>query len=124
MAKFTDELKLDTKKYSPKLILFVIHHIIVVVQEIKNTDDDQLYYTHVYLDKEFREANKIVLDGTSKIFHNLHGAIRELDFGFGNKRIANWEMGTMPQVCFLVCMYVCPFVCLLLSQITHGNIMV
>nr|AQX17749.1 procollagen-lysine 5-dioxygenase [Hormiphora californensis] len=65
---------------------------------IDNRFDDQLFYTHVYLDKEFREANKIVLDGTSKIFHNLHGAVRELDYGFGNKRIANWEMGTMPQV--------------------------
>lgn len=65
---------------------------------IANTDDDQLFYTHVYLDKDFRERHKIQLDGTSKIFHNLHGAIREIEMGFGNGKVSNWEMGTNPQV--------------------------
>ncbi|XP_063681239.1 procollagen-lysine,2-oxoglutarate 5-dioxygenase-like [Bolinopsis microptera] len=67
-------------------------------KEIENTFDDQLYYTHVYLDPNFREKHKIQLDGTSKIFHNLHGAEREIDFGFGSKRVTNWEQGTQPQV--------------------------
>lgn len=52
----------------------------------------------MYLDPSFREQHKIQLDGTSKIFHNLHGAERELDLGFGSKRISNWEQGTKPQV--------------------------
>ena len=52
----------------------------------------------MYLDPEFRTRHKIQLDGTSKIFHNLHGAEREIDFGFGSKRVTNWEQGTRPQV--------------------------
>ena len=69
-----------------------------ISQKISNTDDDQLFYTRAYLDAEFREANKIQLDGTSTVFHNLHGAIREIDFGFGAHRLTNWEQATMPQV--------------------------
>lgn len=42
---------------------------------IKNTDDDQLYYTRVYLDTNIREKSKIKLDHKSEIFQNLHGAI-------------------------------------------------
>ena len=73
-------------------------HVYLNPQEIENTFDDQLYYTHVYLDPEFRERHKIQLDGTSKIFHNLHGAEKEIDWGFGSKRLANLNQGTLPQV--------------------------
>lgn len=44
---------------------------------IKNTDDDQLFYTRAYLDKNIREKLKIKLDHRSEIFQNLHGAIGE-----------------------------------------------
>lgn len=42
---------------------------------IKNTDDDQLFYTRAYLDENLREKLKIKLDHTSSIFQNLNGAI-------------------------------------------------
>lgn len=42
---------------------------------IKNTDDDQLYYTRAYLDKELREKLKFKLDHKSDIFQNLHGSL-------------------------------------------------
>lgn len=42
--------------------------------EIKDDDDDQLYYTKIYLDKGKREAVKFQLDHTSEIFQNLYGA--------------------------------------------------
>lgn len=42
---------------------------------IKNTDDDQLFFTRAYLDKEVREKLNIKLDHMSDIFQNLHGAV-------------------------------------------------
>lgn len=42
---------------------------------IKNTDDDQLYYTRAFLDKDLRNKLKFKLDYKSDIFQNLHGTI-------------------------------------------------
>lgn len=42
--------------------------------EIEDTGDDQLYYTQAFLDREFREQNKIQLDHTSNIFQNIFGS--------------------------------------------------
>lgn len=47
----------------------------ILKSPIKNTDDDQLFYTHAYLDEKLREKLKIQLDHTSSIFQNLNGAI-------------------------------------------------
>lgn len=41
--------------------------------QIKNKDDDQLYYTKAFLDKEIRDKLKIQLDYKSEIFINLNG---------------------------------------------------
>lgn len=40
---------------------------------IDDSADDQLYFTQAYLDKEFRENNKIQLDHLSEIFQNMNG---------------------------------------------------
>lgn len=41
--------------------------------EIGDTDDDQLYFTKVYLDEQFRTRINIKLDHLSDIFQNLNG---------------------------------------------------
>ena len=47
------------------------------VREVKDTDDDQLYYTQIFLDPELRAKFKIQLDTKSVIFQNLNGATGE-----------------------------------------------
>lgn len=42
---------------------------------IKDEDDDQLFYTTVYLQDELRLRHKIKLDHKSEIFQNLYGAV-------------------------------------------------
>lgn len=53
-----------------KDIAEMLHH-----KEISNEDDDQLFYTSIYLDRELREKWNIILDNMSQIFQNLNGAI-------------------------------------------------
>lgn len=43
--------------------------------DIKDEDDDQLFYTTVYLQDELRMRHKIKLDHKSEIFQNLFGAV-------------------------------------------------
>lgn len=54
---------------------------------IEDSADDQLYFTQAYLDKEFRENNKIQLDHLSQIFQNMNGQAgrceRRLQISFG-----------------------------------------
>ncbi|GLH02834.1 Glycosyltransferase 25 family member [Gryllus bimaculatus] len=47
---------------------------IITSAEIKNTDDDQLFFTKIYLNEELREKFNIKLDHRSTIFQNLNGA--------------------------------------------------
>lgn len=47
---------------------------IVNFQTMNDKDDDQLYYTKIYLDKNLRHILKISLDHNSVIFQNLNGA--------------------------------------------------
>ncbi|XP_063837610.1 procollagen-lysine,2-oxoglutarate 5-dioxygenase isoform X1 [Ostrinia nubilalis] len=51
---------------------------IVSHKPIKDKDDDQLYYTKIYLNKEFRQKLKISLDHNSAIFQNLNGALSDV----------------------------------------------
>lgn len=48
-------------------------------ENIENTDDDQLFFTHAYLDVKFREEVKMGLDINSAIFQNLNGATTEVE---------------------------------------------
>lgn len=43
--------------------------------QIKNEDDDQLFYTNVYLNEELRTRHNIKLDHKSEIFQNLYSAV-------------------------------------------------
>lgn len=48
---------------------------IITSSKILNTDDDQLFFTKVYLNSKLREKHQIQLDHNSNIFQNLYGAI-------------------------------------------------
>lgn len=50
---------------------------ILVSQPIKDTDDDQLFYTNAYLNEKLRKENGIKLDHKSNLFQNLHGNVGE-----------------------------------------------
>ncbi|KAJ2954356.1 hypothetical protein O0L34_g2618 [Tuta absoluta] len=51
---------------------------IVNYKVIDDKQDDQLYYTKIYLDKSLRETLKISLDHYSAIFQNLNGALSDV----------------------------------------------
>ena len=52
--------------YAKDIYEIVTHH------EIQNHEDDQLYYTKLYLDQAFREQHKFKLDHKSVIFQVIH----------------------------------------------------
>lgn len=45
---------------------------------VKDTEDDQLFYTKIYLNKELREEIGIKLDHKSNLFQNLNGNVGTL----------------------------------------------
>ena len=51
----------------------------VTSSDLANTDDDQLFYTNIFLDEKLREKLSIKLDTKSEIFQNLNGAVSKLD---------------------------------------------
>ncbi|XP_049885467.1 procollagen-lysine,2-oxoglutarate 5-dioxygenase [Pectinophora gossypiella] len=52
---------------------------IINYREVNDKDDDQLYYTKIYLDKNLRDKFKISLDHNSSIFQNLNGALSDVE---------------------------------------------
>merc|ERR1719479_582657 len=75
-------------------------HAIVTHHEIKDDDDDQLYYTNIYLDEEMRTKHQIKLDHKSKIFQNLNGATTEVELSFQEvyPKLLNTMYDTEPLV--------------------------
>jgi len=66
-----------------------------------DTDDDQLYYTKIFLNKDLRRRWSISLDTTAKIFQNLNGAVGDVGLRFresGAPYLANSEYDTEPVV--------------------------
>jgi hypothetical protein len=57
--------------YAPEL------YKIVTSSAVANEDDDQLFYTEVYLNEELRNKLCIKLDHRADIFQNLNGAVGE-----------------------------------------------
>ncbi|KAK3866303.1 hypothetical protein Pcinc_028164 [Petrolisthes cinctipes] len=80
--------------YAPELYKIVTSH------DITNQDDDQLYYTKVYLDKQLRENYSIKLDTQAKIFQNLNGQFGDVSMkiGEGDVQIVNTVYQTTPLV--------------------------
>ncbi|CAJ0930598.1 unnamed protein product [Ranitomeya imitator] len=80
--------------YAPQL------YRIAQLWKFKDDDDDQLFYTKVYLDEEFREKFNIGLDHKSKIFQNLNGAIDEVVMKFDKNKVRarNVAYDTIPVI--------------------------
>ncbi|KAA0706473.1 Procollagen-lysine,2-oxoglutarate 5-dioxygenase 3 [Triplophysa tibetana] len=80
--------------YAPEI------HAIVQQWKYKDNDDDQLFYTRIYLDKEQRGKHNITLDHKSHIFQNLNGAIEEVVLKFEKSRVRarNVAYDTLPVV--------------------------
>nr|XP_054103823.1 multifunctional procollagen lysine hydroxylase and glycosyltransferase LH3 isoform X1 [Callithrix jacchus] len=75
-------------------------HQIVRQWKYKDDDDDQLFYTRLYLDPGLREKLGLNLDHKSRIFQNLNGALDEvvLKFDRNRVRIRNVAYDTLPVV--------------------------
>lgn len=66
----------------------------------RDHDDDQLFYTRLYLQPRLREELGLALDHHSRIFQNLNGAIDEVVVKFepGRVRVRNVAYDTLPIV--------------------------
>ncbi|XP_040283981.1 procollagen-lysine,2-oxoglutarate 5-dioxygenase 2 isoform X2 [Bufo bufo] len=71
-----------------------------IVQQwtLQDIDDDQLFYTKIYINQLQREHINITLDHKSGIFQNLNGAVDEvvLYFENGKARAQNTQYDTLP----------------------------
>ncbi|XP_069831497.1 procollagen-lysine,2-oxoglutarate 5-dioxygenase 2 isoform X2 [Dendropsophus ebraccatus] len=71
-----------------------------IVQQwtLQDNDDDQLFYTKIYIDQLQRDRINITLDHKSRIFQNLNGAVDEvvLHFENGRARAQNTQYDTLP----------------------------
>ncbi|XP_011701398.1 PREDICTED: procollagen-lysine,2-oxoglutarate 5-dioxygenase 3 isoform X2 [Wasmannia auropunctata] len=73
---------------------------ILDTERIKDEDDDQLFYTTVYLNDELRTRHKIKLDHKSEIFQNLFGAVADVELRFKGHEayLQNIVYNTVPLV--------------------------
>ncbi|XP_054912229.1 multifunctional procollagen lysine hydroxylase and glycosyltransferase LH3-like [Poeciliopsis prolifica] len=73
---------------------------IVQQWKFRDNDDDQLFYTRIYLDQKQRTRFNMTLDHRSQIFQNLNGAIDEvvLKFERSKVRVRNVAYDTLPVV--------------------------
>ncbi|UYV68694.1 PLOD1 [Cordylochernes scorpioides] len=72
----------------------------VTNSDIANNDDDQLFYTKIYLDKKLRKKWSIKLDHKAEIFQNLNAAIGDVELRFKDDEtiLYNKAYGTEPLV--------------------------
>ena len=61
--------------YAPKIVA-------MLSEKLNDSDDDQLYYTEIFLDPKRREELNMKLDTKSAIFQNLNGAMDEVTVKF------------------------------------------
>ncbi|GFS82794.1 procollagen-lysine,2-oxoglutarate 5-dioxygenase 2 [Trichonephila clavipes] len=55
---------------------------IVTSSPLKDEEDDQLFYTKIYLDEDLRKKWSIKLDHKAEIFQNLNGAVGDVELRF------------------------------------------
>ncbi|XP_038164916.1 procollagen-lysine,2-oxoglutarate 5-dioxygenase 1 [Cyprinodon tularosa] len=65
-----------------------------------DSDNDQLFFTKIYIDPAKRKTLNITLDSKCRLFQNLHGALDEvvLKFEDGRVRARNVQYDTLPVV--------------------------
>lgn len=77
--------------YAPELVSIINHRT-----DVKDNEDDQLYYTHVYLDPVLREKYSIKLDHYATLFQNMNGAKEEIQLS--ENFLENIKYKTKPPV--------------------------
>lgn len=72
----------------------------VTYQLIEDEDDDQLFYTQIFLNRALRHQQKIKLDTRAEIFQNLHLALGEVVLKYKGEHsfLYNMKTGTSPIV--------------------------
>merc|ERR1719347_2381893 len=77
-----------------------IYQMLLDGGEIENTDDDQLFYTKIYLDEELKSKHMIKLDHKAELFQNLNGEQENIELRFaGNEPfVQNLVYNSMPKV--------------------------
>ncbi|VDO95213.1 unnamed protein product [Heligmosomoides polygyrus] len=81
--------------YAPEI------HSIVNANDVADDDDDQLYYTKIFLDKGQRKTLRMELDSMSRIFQNLNGVVDDVELQFddaGNATAYNAAYNTHPVI--------------------------
>jgi len=78
----------------------ILYQMLIDGGEIKNTDDDQLFYTKIYLDEELKSKYKMKLDHKAELFQNLNGEQDNIELRFaGNEPfVQNLVYNSMPKV--------------------------
>uniref|UniRef100_T1IVE2 Fe2OG dioxygenase domain-containing protein n=1 Tax=Strigamia maritima TaxID=126957 RepID=T1IVE2_STRMM len=73
---------------------------LITTSKIDNLDDDQLFYTKIYLDEKMRKKYSIKLDHRAEIFQNLNGAVGDVELRFRNNEayLSNTAYATNPAV--------------------------
>ncbi|GMT16808.1 hypothetical protein PFISCL1PPCAC_8105 [Pristionchus fissidentatus] len=69
------------------------------LKEVEDKDDDQLYFTMIYLDEQLRKELKMGLDSISRIFQNLNGVQDDVSIEFdteGKASVFNSVYNTHP----------------------------
>uniref|UniRef100_A0A7E4UXT6 procollagen-lysine 5-dioxygenase n=1 Tax=Panagrellus redivivus TaxID=6233 RepID=A0A7E4UXT6_PANRE len=78
-----------------------IERLITIGGDLYDFDDDQLYYTKIYLDPKLRAELSIELDSLSRIFQNLNGAVGQITIEHeddGTSKLYNKEFNTHPAI--------------------------
>ncbi|KJH50211.1 hypothetical protein DICVIV_03650 [Dictyocaulus viviparus] len=73
----------------------------ISLQDVADDEDDQLYYTLIYLDEKLRDELKIGLDSMARIFQNLNGVEDDVELQFdddGNALAYNAAYNTHPAI--------------------------
>ncbi|EJD75866.1 procollagen-lysine,2-oxoglutarate 5-dioxygenase [Loa loa] len=76
---------------------------LISYRDVEDNDDDQLYYTRLYLDKQIRLSLKMTLDSMTVLFQNLNGASNDVKLEMSGERsgmyfIYNFIYNTHPLV--------------------------
>ncbi|CAO1438406.1 unnamed protein product [Diamesa hyperborea] len=73
---------------------------ILKAMPVKDSDDDQLFFTRAYLDEKLRDENFIKLDHHSNLFQNLNGAVADVTVSInsdGESQIMNKKYAKTPS---------------------------
>ncbi|CAG2104133.1 unnamed protein product [Medioppia subpectinata] len=72
----------------------------VSTSEINDLDDDQLFYTKIYIDRDLRTKLGIKLDQRANLFQNLNGAVGDVEIKFStdDAYVYNTAFSTNPLI--------------------------